>query len=67
MNVNNGVMYLDVGDIYSVFVYELVYFVGFVDEYLFIVGLVREYCSCKIVFNLVFLGEIIYVLLDNIV
>ena len=32
-NVNNGVMYLDLADQYSVFVHELAHFVGFVDEY----------------------------------
>ncbi|MDF2180222.1 hypothetical protein P2G88_18355 [Aliiglaciecola sp. CAU 1673] len=32
-NVNNGIMYLDLGDTYSVFVHELAHFSGFVDEY----------------------------------
>ena len=65
-NVNNGVMYLDVGDTYSVFVHELAHFVGFVDEYPLTAGLAREYCSRKTAPNLVFLGEITYAPLDNI-
>lgn len=32
-NVNNGIMYLDLADQYSVFVHELAHFAGFVDEY----------------------------------
>lgn len=32
-NVHNGIMYLDQGDSYSVFVHELAHFSGFVDEY----------------------------------
>ncbi|MBN7819992.1 hypothetical protein [Bowmanella yangjiangensis] len=32
-NVHNGIMYLDQGDTYSVFVHELAHFAGFVDEY----------------------------------
>ncbi|MCY7297132.1 tetratricopeptide repeat protein [Alteromonas sp. a30] len=32
-NVNNGIMYLDLADKYSVFVHELAHFAGFVDEY----------------------------------
>ncbi|GAB3038259.1 sel1 repeat family protein [Bowmanella dokdonensis] len=32
-NVHNGIMYLDLGDSYSVFVHELAHFAGFVDEY----------------------------------
>ena len=32
-NVQNGVMYLDISDSYSVFVHELAHFSGFVDEY----------------------------------
>lgn len=32
-NVNNGVMFLDQSDSYSVFVHELAHFAGFVDEY----------------------------------
>lgn len=65
-NVNNGVMYLDVGDTYSVFVHELAHFVGFVDEYPLTAGLAREYCSRKNAPNLVFLGEITYAPLENI-
>lgn len=65
-NVNNGVMYLDVGDTYSVFVHELAHFVGFVDEYPLTAGLAQEYCSRKTAPNLVFLGELTYAPLDNI-
>ncbi|WDT84374.1 sel1 repeat family protein [Alteromonas sp. 009811495] len=32
-NVQNGVMYLDISDAYSVFVHELAHFAGFADEY----------------------------------
>lgn len=65
-NVNNGVMYLDVGDTYSVFVHELAHFVGFVDEYPLTAGLAQEYCSRKTAPNLVFLGELTYAPLANI-
>lgn len=65
-NVNNGVMYLDVGDTYSVFVHELAHFVGFVDEYPLTRELAREYCRRKSAPNLVFLGTITYAPLANI-
>ncbi|MDC8830924.1 tetratricopeptide repeat protein [Alteromonas gilva] len=65
-NVNNGVMYLDVGDTYSVFVHELAHFVGFVDEYPLTRELAREYCQRKTAPNLVFLGQITYAPLSNI-
>lgn len=32
-NVNNGIMFLDLADQYTVFVHELAHFAGFVDEY----------------------------------
>lgn len=32
-NVNNGIMFLDLADQYSVFVHELAHFAGFIDEY----------------------------------
>jgi len=43
-NVNNGVMYLDLADSYSVFVHELAHFVGFVDEYPVSDGLAEQFC-----------------------
>ena len=42
--VNNGVMYLDTADTYSVFVHELAHFVGFVDEYPVSKELASQYC-----------------------
>ncbi|GGF56279.1 sel1 repeat family protein [Alteromonas lipolytica] len=65
-NVNNGVMYLDVGDTYSVFVHELAHFVGFVDEYPLTRSFAKEYCARKSAPNLVFLGAITYAPLANI-
>lgn len=38
-------MYLDISDVYLVFVYELVYFVGFVDEYFIGKGMVNRLCD----------------------
>lgn len=65
-NVNNGVMYLDVGDTYSVFVHELAHFVGFVDEYPLTRSFAREYCARQTAPNLVFLGKLTYAPLNNI-
>lgn len=65
-NVNNGVMYLDVGDTYSVFAHELAHFVGFVDEYPLTTGLAKEYCARKSAPNLVFNGSITYAPQENI-
>ena len=65
-NVNNGVMYLDVGDTYSVFVHELAHFVGFVDEYPLTRSFAKEYCARKSAPNLVFLGALTYAPLSNI-
>jgi hypothetical protein len=42
--VQNGVMYLDEADPYSVFVHELAHFVGFVDEYAVSSDLASQYC-----------------------
>lgn len=44
-NVNNGVMYLDLADKYSVFVHELAHFAGFVDEYPVSDGLAERICE----------------------
>ena len=65
-NVNNGVMYLDVGDTYSVFVHELAHFVGFVDEYPLTRSFAKEYCARQSAPNLVFLGALTYAPLSNI-
>ena len=43
-NVNNGVMYLDLADSYSVFVHELAHFVGFIDEYPVSEALAEQFC-----------------------
>lgn len=42
--VQNGVMYLDEADAYTVFVHELAHFVGFVDEYSVPSTLASQYC-----------------------
>jgi hypothetical protein len=42
--VNNGAMYLDTADTYSVFVHELAHFAGFVDEYAVSKELAKQYC-----------------------
>ena len=44
-NVNNGVMYLDQSDTYSVFVHELAHFAGFVDEYALPENLANFHCG----------------------
>ena len=44
-NVNNGIMYLDLADKYSVFVHELAHFAGFVDEYPVSEGLSERICE----------------------
>ena len=44
-NVNNGIMYLDLADQYSVFVHELAHFAGFVDEYPLSERLAEQICD----------------------
>ncbi len=44
-NVQNGVMYLDISDAYSVMVHELAHFSGFIDEYALSRNAARRYCS----------------------
>jgi hypothetical protein len=44
-NVNNGVMFLDQSDTYSVFVHELAHFAGFVDEYALPDELANYHCG----------------------
>lgn len=59
-NVNNGVMFLDMSDTYSVFVHELAHFAGFVDEYPMSSSLAQTYCQRQDAPNLLFDGEITY-------
>jgi carboxypeptidase C (cathepsin A) len=51
-NVNNGVMFLDQTDTYSVFVHELAHFAGFVDEYALPESLADYHCSKNLAPNL---------------
>ena len=46
-NVQNGVMYLDISDAYSVMVHELAHFAGFIDEYALSRNAARRYCSAE--------------------
>ena len=57
-NVNNGIMYLDLSDSYSVLVHELAHFAGFVDEYPLPVEIARQYCAGEKAPNLVVDGKI---------
>ncbi len=52
-NVNNGVMYLDQSDTYSVFVHELAHFAGFVDEYALPEALANYHCGKNVAPNLI--------------
>lgn len=44
-NVQNGIMFLDISDAYSVLVHELAHFSGFIDEYPLNKSLANRYCS----------------------
>lgn len=44
-NVQNGVMYLDISDTYSVMVHELAHFSGFIDEYPLNKSIASRYCN----------------------
>ncbi|RDV26101.1 sel1 repeat family protein [Alteromonas aestuariivivens] len=55
-NIENGVMYLDITDTYSVLVHELAHFSGFVDEYPLSQRLAARYCERRDAPNLVFEG-----------
>jgi len=44
-NVNNGIMFVDLADQYSVFVHELAHFAGFVDEYPLSERLAEQICD----------------------
>jgi tetratricopeptide (TPR) repeat protein len=59
-NVNNGIMYLDAADQYSVFVHELAHFAGFVDEYALPTQQAHYHCERARAPNLILLGEISY-------
>ena len=59
-NVNNGIMYLDAADQYSVFVHELAHFAGFVDEYALPAQQAYYHCERAKAPNLILLGEISY-------
>ncbi|QPG04368.1 sel1 repeat family protein [Salinimonas marina] len=59
-NVNNGVMFLDLSDSYSVMVHELAHFAGFVDEYPLGSAMASRYCNGKEIPNLVFDGKLTY-------
>nr|WP_297349016.1 sel1 repeat family protein [uncultured Glaciecola sp.] len=54
-NVNNGVMFLDQSDKYSVFVHELAHFAGFVDEYALPDDLANYHCGKNAAPNLLLL------------
>ena len=59
-NVNNGVMFLDLSDSYSVMVHELAHFAGFVDEYPLGSTMASRYCTSQAIPNLVFDGKLTY-------
>ena len=59
-SVENGVMYLDMTDTYSVFVHELAHFSGFADEYPMSVDVAERACSQQSAPNLVFDGTLTY-------
>lgn len=44
-SVQNGVMFLDISDDYSVFVHELAHFAGFIDEYPLTRSAAKRYCQ----------------------
>lgn len=56
-NVNNGIMFLDLADNYSVFIHELAHFAGFVDEYPLSTGLAENYCVVENAPNVVIAKE----------
>lgn len=64
-NINNGAMFLDIGDTYSVFVHELAHFAGFADEYPLNRRTARRVCQpasepVNESPNLLFLGRLTY-------
>ena len=56
-NVNNGIMFLDLADSYSVFVHELAHFAGFVDEYPLSKRMSEIHCRPNAAPNLVVVPE----------
>lgn len=56
-NVNNGLMFLDQTDTYSVFVHELAHFAGFVDEYALPERLANYHCTRNEAPNLLLKGD----------
>lgn len=65
-NVFNGVMFLDVGDTYSVFVHELAHWAGFVDEYPLSEGLAKLHCNTTTAPNMIFEGKLTYAPLSTV-
>ncbi len=64
-NINNGAMFLDIGDTYSVFVHELAHFSGFADEYPLSRSAARRVCQVATqpvneTPNLLFKGRLTY-------
>lgn len=59
-NVNNGAMFLDISDSYSVMVHELAHFAGFVDEYPLSRSAARKHCKVTDAPNLVVDGKVTY-------
>lgn len=64
-SVQNGVMFLDISDDYSVFVHELAHFAGFIDEYPLTKSAASRYCQPQTIGNfappnLVVDGQITY-------
>lgn len=59
-NVNNGVMFLDLSDNYSVLVHELAHFSGFIDEYPLSSTMATRYCTKSEAPNMVVDGALSY-------
>lgn len=56
-NVHNGIMFLDHGDTYDVFIHELAHFAGFVDEYPLNTTLAQRICAGESAPNVIFEHE----------
>lgn len=56
-NVNNGIMYLDRADQYSVFIHELAHFSGFVDEYALTTDVANYHCTQNTAPNLLLIED----------
>jgi hypothetical protein len=57
-NVNNGLMYLDENDDYTVFLHEFAHFAGFIDEYPIKHAMAEQFCTPGWAPNLVFQQQI---------